>query len=92
MSDIYRVITMGDCEARTEQTVAYAQGKPEDIEAFYDDQKIYRLRLEKIEIRTITTEESGRKQALLASKAELERAMKVVKDQLAEIRQGERVE
>ena len=80
---IYRVYTEGDEEGKgPDRTLGYATGIPEDIKRYYDDRKMYGIYLSKIDVLAITSQSAREKQALIHERANLERKLAEIDQQL----------
>jgi predicted AAA+ superfamily ATPase len=82
MDKIYKVTTEGDCEGRSTRTIAYATGNKSDIMSFYDDRKMYEIRLEELDIVHITPNSTAEKVAMIKRKKELEAELELLKKKL----------
>lgn len=80
--NIYAVKTEGDCEGKTISTLGYATGDVDDIKKYFDDRKMYHLRLTELNVVHITPESFSERIQLKSEKADLEQRLKQIKNQL----------
>lgn len=69
---IYMVTTEGDVEGRTTKTLGYCTGKPEDIKAYYNDKKVYEIKVTPITTEHITLQMVVARHTDLETKRKLE--------------------
>lgn len=74
-TQVYQVATEGDCEGRFMKTLGYATGYPDDIKAFYNDQRMYRIQLTPIQVTPINPEMVREKRVLLEERATLRKRL-----------------
>ncbi|MBI4147216.1 hypothetical protein HY494_01035 [Candidatus Woesearchaeota archaeon] len=72
---MYKVTTEGDEEGRSTSTLGYAIGCPDVIKAFYDDQKLYRIRIMEISVIRINRESLKEKRDLQEEESNLRKRL-----------------
>ncbi len=72
---MYKVTTEGDEEGRSTTTLGYAIGCPDDIKAFYDDQKLYRIRITEIQVIRVNRESLKEKRGLQEEESNLRKRL-----------------
>lgn len=82
MTQIYKVTTEGDCEGRTTETLGYATGDPKLIEEYYQERKMYSIKLEPINIIQVTGGTTQQRRTLRSKRTILLEDIKHLEQQL----------
>jgi len=80
---IYQVTTEGDCEGKSITTIGYATGDPSTIKQYFNDQKMYELRLNKIRVVDVTRESLTEKLDLKEEQEGLQKRLEEIQKELS---------
>jgi hypothetical protein len=79
---IHEVSTEGDESGMSVKTLGYCTGNSTDIQNYFNDQKLYRIRLREIKVSHISAADVKEKQELIKRKMQLELELKEINNKL----------
>ncbi|HIH24716.1 TPA: hypothetical protein HA251_06810 [Candidatus Woesearchaeota archaeon] len=75
MKSIYQVMTEGDEEGRSFRTIGYARGEPNVIEAYFDNEKMYRIYTSEIHVTDLSVVGPDIREKLVSTRSKLEKRL-----------------